>query len=71
MKNPRAPLIGFVSQFGLMPFMAWAIAKMLGKRSGEERSDELTRHVYEIPTSVFRNSVRNIAVAANPPLYLT
>lgn len=29
-KNPKAPAIGFVSQFILMPFTAWAMAKALG-----------------------------------------
>mmetsp|Transcript_100762 Transcript_100762/g.288937 ORF Transcript_100762/g.288937 Transcript_100762/m.288937 type:complete len:98 (-) Transcript_100762:4306-4599(-) len=29
MKSPKAPLIGFVSQFGIMPCLAYGLAKLL------------------------------------------
>mmetsp|Transcript_22651 Transcript_22651/g.59020 ORF Transcript_22651/g.59020 Transcript_22651/m.59020 type:complete len:97 (+) Transcript_22651:129-419(+) len=29
-KSPRAPLIGFICQFGVMPLLAFAIAEILG-----------------------------------------
>eukprot|EP00619_Florenciella_sp_RCC1007_P017850 CAMPEP_0205945004 /NCGR_PEP_ID=MMETSP1325-20131115/64826_1 /ASSEMBLY_ACC=CAM_ASM_000708 /TAXON_ID=236786 /ORGANISM="Florenciella sp., Strain RCC1007" /LENGTH=46 /DNA_ID= /DNA_START= /DNA_END= /DNA_ORIENTATION= len=30
MKNPKAPFIGFVCQFGVMPLLALALAEILG-----------------------------------------
>ena len=44
-KNPKAPAIGFVSQFGVMPCLAFILAEALGAppEAGESRSEHMVR----------------------------